>query len=93
MSGETYSGRITTIYGSGRYGSTWANSNNKRIEGSFQSDCIDTDTDHDTAGWVYNINLSHTHNFDHTHKLEIYGGGDAEARPINYTIKVWKRTA
>ena len=36
-------------------------------------------------------NINHTHNYDHKHDIPADGG--TEARPDNYTIRVWKRTA
>jgi len=37
------------------------------------------------------MNISHTHNYDHKHDITADGG--TEARPDNYTLRVWKRTA
>lgn len=35
------------------------------------------------------INVSHTHNFNHRHSIGSDGGD--EARPNNYTVRIWKR--
>ena len=37
----------------------------------------------------YHINVAHTHDMQHKHKITSEGGD--EARPDNYTYKVWKR--
>lgn len=37
----------------------------------------------------YHIDVSHTHNMQHKHKITADGGN--EARPDNYTCKVWIR--
>ena len=42
-----------------------------------------------TVGVNYKINVQHTHDIDFTSGSN---GGD-EARPLNYTIRIWKRTA
>ena len=42
-----------------------------------------------SLGVNYKINVEHNHNIDFTSGSN---GGD-EARPINYTIRIWKRTA
>lgn len=40
------------------------------------------------------INVAHTHDFSHTHDTNYNGSSsDQEARPDNYTIKIWKRIA
>ena len=38
-------------------------------------------------------NLEHTHNIKHNHIVNQSDDGGAEARPKNYTIRIWKRTA
>ena len=38
-----------------------------------------------------NFDVNHSHDFNHYHKMDPDGGD--EARPINYTIRVWKRIA
>lgn len=40
-------------------------------------------------GYTNSENLQHTHNFDHKHNIPADGGN--EARPKNYTIRIWKR--
>lgn len=36
-----------------------------------------------------NIDVSHTHNYSHTHGISDSGG--SESKPINLTAKLWKR--
>jgi hypothetical protein len=45
----------------------------------------------DTDRNALKMNIQHTHNYDHKHNITADGG--TEARPDNYTIRVWKRTA
>ena len=42
----------------------------------------------DVAGDILHIN-AHTHTFDHFHYL--WGDGGNEARPDNFTYRIWKR--
>ena len=50
-----------------------------------------------TNGWGADIatslkfDVNHSHDFNHYHEMDPDGGD--EARPINYTIRVWKRIA
>jgi hypothetical protein len=37
------------------------------------------------------MNIAHTHNYDHKHNITADGG--TEARPDNYTVRIWKRIA
>lgn len=42
------------------------------------------------------INVSHTHSHDHVHSITTGYNGDSnntEARPQNFAIRIWKRTA
>jgi hypothetical protein len=38
-----------------------------------------------------NMNIAHTHNMQHIHSIS--ADGETEARPVNMTVRVWKRTA
>ena len=39
----------------------------------------------------YKFNVAHTHDMQHKHSIS--ADGETEARPANFTVKVWKRTA
>lgn len=45
------------------------------------------------------LDLSHTHNMQHNHTVDIShthgtdSNGGTESRPVDYTYKIWKRTA
>ena len=91
MSGNTSSKWVM----SGNYGATY---DNGRITHSVAYSQHGTSWGgHDIV--TYTINLSHSHNMQHNHTVDIShthgttsNGGD-EARPIDYTYKIWKRTA
>jgi hypothetical protein len=86
MSGDTYANisNLVKIYWTNAVGSGRLSLNGQ--QGSY-SKGSEGDTPHNG----FNINLSHTHNYDHKHDITADGG--TEARPDNYTIRVWKRTA
>lgn len=60
-----------------------------------------------TVGCKLKLNLSHTHDMQHTHGTDTKGAhthsvtaagtnsdnGGTEVRPVDYTYKIWKRTA
>ena len=48
---------------------------------------------------VISLNVAHTHNMQHNHTVDIShthtisSNGSTEARPNNFTCKIWVRTA
>lgn len=38
-----------------------------------------------------NLNFNHGHDYNHAHNMDSSGG--SEARPANYTVRMWKRIA
>ena len=45
-----------------------------------------------SVGKKISVNVAHTHNVYLRGSVSL-GDGDTETRPVNYTIKVWQRTA
>ena len=41
--------------------------------------------------YACSADIEHTHNYDHKHNITSDGG--TEARPDNYTVRIWKRIA
>ena len=42
----------------------------------------------------FSINITHhSHSYSHGHSLSINKDGGTEARPVNYTVRIWKRIA
>jgi hypothetical protein len=91
---KTYS--TTSIYGAtsnGVPGVATAKVSETSGAGTYQGV---TSTDNLTAHNVSGESDSHTHSLgnqsaSHTHTIT--GGGDAETRPVNITIRIWERTA
>lgn len=72
----------------------------------FPNDWEDYTTDYKSEYWHtsynqssqrYNLNPETEHAGNHSHTITPSGtvslSGDAETRPSNYTVKIWKRTA
>lgn len=75
---------ISNVYGRSLIASNVGNSNDHGYvwNPNYQGEMIN---------YIEDTNLQHTHNYDHKHNITADGG--TEARPDNYTIRVWKRTA
>jgi hypothetical protein len=83
----------------GNYTSNTAASFNS-VDGSTFTLNGDTSAYNRTVGWGegggssyrkgVNMNIAHTHNMQHIHSIS--ADGETEARPVNMTVRVWKRT-